>query len=148
MNYDEVVLDQSSPADIPDLDAHYSSLGGHSMATTPVRPHLLQPVDHIDLSGSATPVRPRLPQVRYPPYYPSNYIFPDHVQPARCTSTEKLLSSVVESQKKVMALVEGVSCRITELEKVVTNMNAKSAESVSTSSTEGKKRLPPQLSVS
>ena len=123
--YEENVLDNISPANLSDIDTdsvgHYS--GNHS---TPVHPptHSFQSMDH---SNGATPVRPRQVHARYPPYYPShsqNFVFPD-VQPARCSSTEKLLSSVIESQKKVMASVEGVSCCISELEKVVTSMNSK-----------------------
>ena len=138
-NYEPgVVLGDHNLSDL-DMDP-YLSHDGH----TPVRSHPVQPIDD---SRNTTPVRPRLPQTRYPPYFAQNYMFPDHVAPARA-STEKLLGSVVESQKKMMALVEGVSSRIAELEKVVTDMNAKSADSVSTTSTEEKKRIPSQLSVS
>jgi hypothetical protein len=104
----------------------YSSHGGHSR-TTPVRPPSVQP------------------RHRYAPYYTPPYMFPDVPSPSSA-SIEKLLSSVVETQKKEMALVENVSSRLSELERVVSISVLNSAERSSTSPEE-KKRLPPQLSV-
>lgn len=96
--YEETVLDNISPANMSDIDTdsvgHCS--GNHS---TPVHPQAFQSADY---SNSVTPLRPRQMHARYPPYYSShsqNYVFPD----VQCSSTEKLLSSVIESQKKVMA---------------------------------------------
>lgn len=65
-------------------------------------------------------------------------------------STNQRVLSLVDSQKKMMSMVESFSQRMDHLEKVVTSMNPKSGGNVSPSSSslEDTKRLPPQLSVS
>ena len=61
-----------------------------------------------------------------------------------------MLSSLVESQSKVVKMVEDVSKRLGQLENVVAVLSSKGTDSVasSSSSPDEKKRLPPQLSVS
>ena len=67
------------------------------------------------------------------------------------SSTEHMLSSLVEAQSKVFKMVEDVSKRLGSLENVVSNLTDKANESIGPSSSSSpdqeKKRLPPQLSV-
>ena len=63
-----------------------------------------------------------------------------------------MLSSLLESQNKVLRMVENVSKRLGTLENVVADLSTKASESFTSTSSgcspEEKKRLPPQLSVS
>ena len=91
----------------------------------------------IDLHTSGTPARHQ----RYPPYYSPNYIFPEAPPPRQSTS-DQMLSSILESQKQVKTLVEDVSSRLGKLEKEVSDIKMKPIEESSE-----RKRLPSQLSV-
>lgn len=100
---------------------------------TLVRPPLQQP---------STTYHPTFYPPPYPPYIPRGSATP---------STEEMLSSLLESQNKVVKMVENVSKRLGDLENVVSVLTTKASDSVGTassSSPEEKKRIPPQLSVS
>lgn len=103
-------------------------------------------------SHSTTPVRHLRPNSSY-----NSTFYPPHFQPymhqsAGALSTEQMLSTLLESQNKVVKMVENVSKRLGNLENVVADLSTKASDSIGTasssSSPEEKKRLPPQLSVS
>ena len=84
--YDDDPYDEDNNHD--DIDT-VGAYGSHSM-TTPNRPP----------SAHSKP--------RYAPYYTPPYMFPD-MQSSRYATMEKLLSSVVESQKKEMGPLTAAS---------------------------------------
>ena len=104
-----------------------------------------------------TPVcRPNHQLLRLSNSYSSSF-YPPPFQPymhrgIAAPSNEKMLSSLLESQNKVVKMVENVSKRLDALENVVAGLNTKASDSVSTtscsSSPDEKKRFPTQLSVS
>ena len=140
-----------------DSEALYSDYFDHSssLALDPADARTAQ--HDAQTHSPVTPVRRRNHQLLRPSngYSPSFYPPPIQTYMHRAVaapSNERLLSSLLESQNKVVKMVEDVLKRLGALENVVAGLNTKASDSASTtscsSSPDERKRLPSQLSVS
>ena len=140
-----------------DSEAMYSDYFDHSSSLA------LDPADAQTAQRDAqthspvTPVRRPNHQLLRPSNSYSSSFYPSPVQTymhraVAAPSNERMLSSLLESQNKVVKMVEDVSKRLGALENVVAGLNTKASDITSTtpcsSSPYERKRLPSQLSVS
>jgi len=90
------------------------------------------------------PLRPRHSPYPLPSHEWSHGMHPAPPRPY----SDRMIQSLLQSQKQMMGMFEKVSERIGNLEKAVTSIKSGMSSSPASSSPEDKKRIPPQLSVS